>query len=166
MRRRLSTSHPTTTRIATTHLVLHGYFSLEYSLRVLVRLPRVHGYRLAESHGVPELPRKDVLLHVPRRVVVVIVEADLAPPDVARVGHGLETASSGSERAHRGLASEDGKLHVHVLLHDVCVELRLMSVPSYDSQTIRTRRRRSMLTGVHLGRIIVTITSLRADTHP
>ncbi len=74
-----------------THLVLRGYLSFEYSLRVLVRLPRVHGNRLAESHSVPELPRKDVPLHAPRGVVVVIVEADLAPPDVARVGHSLET---------------------------------------------------------------------------
>ena len=75
------------------YLVLYGYFGLEYSLRVFVRLPRVYRYRLAESHGVSELPREDVPLHVPRRIVVVIVEADLAPPDVARVDHGLETAS-------------------------------------------------------------------------
>jgi hypothetical protein len=74
------------------YLVLCGYLFLEYSLCVIICLPRVHGYRFAELHGVSELSCEDVSLYFPWRVVVMVVEADLAPSDVARVGHGFETA--------------------------------------------------------------------------
>ena len=109
--------------IGCAYLVLCGYLGLEYSFRVLVRFPRMHGDRLSEPHGVSKLTRKDVPLHVTRRVVIVIVEADLAPPDVARVGHGLKTAScyqSNAQRATR--ANKKNEMCVHVLLHGVVVE--------------------------------------------
>jgi len=78
--------------VAGTCFMVRRYFGFEDSLRVLVCLPRVHRNRLAESHGVPQLSRKYVPLHVSQRVVVVIIEADLAPPNVTRVRHGVETA--------------------------------------------------------------------------
>lgn len=47
--------------------------------------------RLAQSHSMLELPREDLSLNPSWGVVIVVVETDLAPPDVARMGHGFET---------------------------------------------------------------------------
>ena len=69
------------------HLVIGRYFLLQYPFRVLLRLSRVYRERLSELDGFAELPRKDALLDVARRVVVVVIEADFAPSHAAGMGH-------------------------------------------------------------------------------
>jgi hypothetical protein len=39
----------------------------------------------------PELSRKDLFLNVPWRIVVVVIETNLAPSYIARMCHGFET---------------------------------------------------------------------------
>ena len=68
------------------------YVLFEDTLRVVLGLARVDGERLAEADGVAELAGEDVLLEGARGVVVVVVEADFAPADAARVGHCFEAA--------------------------------------------------------------------------
>jgi hypothetical protein len=72
------------------YLVVLGDFGLEYALRILVRLSSVHRNRLSQSHGMSELSREYLSLNVPRRIVVVVIEADLAPSYVAGMCHGFE----------------------------------------------------------------------------
>ncbi len=73
------------------HLVVLGNFGLEYALRILARLSSVHRNRLSQSHGMPELSREYLSLNVPRRIVVVVIETDLAPSYVAGMCHGFKT---------------------------------------------------------------------------
>ena len=73
------------------YLVVLWNLSLEYALRIFVRLSSVHGDRLSDPHGMPELPREDLFLHIPRGIVVVVIEADLSPSHVAGMYHGFET---------------------------------------------------------------------------
>jgi hypothetical protein len=73
------------------YLVVLGNFGLEYALRILVGLSGVNRDRLSQSHGVSELAREYLSLNVPRRIVVVIIEADLAPSYVAGMCHGFKT---------------------------------------------------------------------------
>ena len=78
-----------------THLVISRHLLLQYPLRVLLRLSRVYRERLSELDGRAELSCKDALLEVARRVVVVVIEADLAPSDAAGMGHGFEAVEGG-----------------------------------------------------------------------
>lgn len=68
-----------------------GNFGLEYALRVLIRLPSVHRNRFSQSHSMSELSREYLSLNVPRGIVVVVIEADLAPAYVAGMCHGFKT---------------------------------------------------------------------------
>jgi hypothetical protein len=63
---------------------------LQDPLRVRLGLAGVDRERLGEAYRVSELAREDGLLNVARRVVVVVVEPDLAPADAARVDHRVE----------------------------------------------------------------------------
>lgn len=71
--------------------MVFGYFGLEYALRILVRLSSVHRDRLSEPHGMSELSGKDLSLNLSRRIVVVVIETDLAPSYIARMCHGFKT---------------------------------------------------------------------------
>lgn len=66
-------------------------FGFEYALRILVGLSSVNRNRLSQSHSMSELSCEYVSLNIPRRIVVVVIEADLAPSDVAGVCHGFNT---------------------------------------------------------------------------
>ena len=73
------------------HLVTLRNFGFENALRVLVRLSSVHRDRLSQPHGMTELSRKDVSLNVSRRIVIVVIETDLAPSYIAGMSHGFNT---------------------------------------------------------------------------
>jgi hypothetical protein len=73
------------------YLVVIRNFGLEYLLRILVRLSSVNRNRLSQSHGMSELSREYLSLNVPRRIVIVIIKADLAPSYVAGMCHGFKT---------------------------------------------------------------------------
>src|ERR1700755_2260707 len=73
------------------YLVVLGNFGLKYALRILVRLSGVHRNRFSQSHSMSELSREYLSLNVPRRLVVVVIEADLAPSYIAGMCHGFKT---------------------------------------------------------------------------
>lgn len=72
------------------HLVVFRNFCLEYALRVLVRLSSVHRDRLSQPYGMTELSCKDVSLNVPWRIVIVVIETNLAPSYIAGMSHGFK----------------------------------------------------------------------------
>jgi hypothetical protein len=116
------------------YLVVTGNFGLEYALRILVRLSRVNSNRLSQSHGMSELSREYFSLNVPRRIVVVIVKADLTPSYVAGVGHGFKTVvviSHTRSNKIKYTASDEARERrgkcIHVLLDIAGISLGFMS---------------------------------------
>lgn len=69
------------------YLVVLWNLGLEYAFRIFLSLSSVHRDRLSEPHCMSELPREDIFLYVPRRIVVVVIEADLSPSHVAGMCH-------------------------------------------------------------------------------
>lgn len=58
-------------------IVLLRYVLAKYSPDIVICFSRMYRYRLLELDGQLELPYEHLLLDLPRRVVVVVVEADL-----------------------------------------------------------------------------------------
>ena len=64
-------------------LVIFGNILLQYSLRVILRLSRMYRQWLSQPHCMTQLTGKNLLLPVTRGIVVVVVQANLAPADTA-----------------------------------------------------------------------------------
>ena len=66
-----------------------GNVLLQNTFGVLFGFTRVYCERLPKSDGVFQLPDENLLLHLARGVVIMIVKTHLAPSDVSRVLHSL-----------------------------------------------------------------------------
>ena len=72
-----------------TNFVFTWNFGLENTLSVVLCFPGVYCQWLSEFDGVPQLPSKNILLDVPRGVIVVIIQPYLTPTDTSWVCHGF-----------------------------------------------------------------------------
>jgi hypothetical protein len=109
--------------------VVFRNFGLEYALRVLVRLSSVHRDRLSQPHGMTELSCKDFSLNVPWRIVIVVIETDLAPSYIAGMSHGFKTVVVRVLSKNTRIAMARGRVGrkiIHVFLDIVGIGLCFM----------------------------------------
>lgn len=57
----------------------------QYPPDVFVCFACMYCYRLAQSYGLLQLPNEDLLLYFARRIIVVVVQPNLAPADTKRL---------------------------------------------------------------------------------